>query len=1170
MATASAAMATASAARGHDPSPQLTADEIVLFARSSSGCLPPAHSHAALLSLLLSPSPSAPLPLYVSSLLTLASRTPRSPSLSSFLSSLLLSFLRLFRSRQIPRDGDISLLFHLFSLHLPSLDTAQLCSVLDLVVSDIAEVADPEDALPLDLLPRCLDLAVAAGSEGAAAVSAALGKILDAEWPKVVLVKVVSFLREFPVPTRARAPELLEKVFGGVKEVDVQDLPSLSYQLLLLASKGFSRRAVIGGILSFFGSGAVKGAAAIIRQVEGTVLMHFNFAVKQDPLLGQEVLRILRTNTGVFNHFAAAVLLSIARVKRLGDSCISLLRSMVVASYRDYRFARWYFINDNCGSEYIVPSSVQFGFVLLESVDGDSCGRPGISGELVGVVELGIQTLKTIFEIHDMARNEDYTILVVRKAMFRREDAIRLAATSAIVNLILADARRKQNNLNSFEESSSQASCSQQVDAPCKIGAGMLGLSNETIPPLQGERRNYYLWILSGIIEVFVNLTAIELEKAEKAEKADLQEEIVNLAVLYNSVEKDLCTKQVDGSRRGPARTFPLEVPNRADFSIKECPHDSPIKTILSTSSIHALLRTTVKLYGACISNSDAVSQNKSQSSASKIVKHCLQLVSFVLKSCLKRFKSIPLLENDDILKTLIGGDVKLLGRPLLQLIQLLKLGTQFEGNKKKEAKGVKGAENKQNPLCLSLMCLNELFKICLHKAYFVEFIEDLVTMASLEWDSEMPVDTCQEINHDQDLNSDMQEARNVNRFLNKWLKPLYSEILQSSFFQEAEILSNMMLIFGNKLPCKSRDSHGLWAVNLCRCTVVKNPRSACSIATVAVHLRLPPNDLIIAQEMALELLNVLGSEDKDPVEKSEAYPIINQLTGSTIASTFLQLAESVISDLDWTVSKLKASSISNHQNSDSSQGHLLGEKTPSLLLEEALYSRSEALVYMLSHFAKMNLKDSQAEQLLKLSAKFYKLLARTAKHQIASKKGGKQLLPGHKFEKLAEVTCKRLTVPLYSFVASMQRNQQGNAQSRKLISRIKRENKWIPELIFQIEDYEKYLIQLSRLTKVNLLRHAKRSTARDFKILDTKKISRQGDAPEDHSQAAPSSSRSEGSEESKDDEEKEQPHRILSAEVGGSDSAEVCDSDAEDQEMVVRTKRAKMRVVQDSDEEET
>lgn len=57
--------------------------------------------------------------------------------------------------------------------------------------------------------------------------------------------------------------------------------------------------------------------------------------------------------------------------------------------------------------------------------------------------------------------------------------------------------------------------------------------------------------------------------------------------------------------------------------------------------------------------------------------------------------------------------------------------------------------------------------------------------------------------------------------------------------------------------------------------------------------------------------------------------------------------------------------------------------------------------------------------------------------------------------------------------------------------SKIRREGRTIPNLIYHIEDYERYLIQLSRITKVNLMRHAKRSTARDFKIQDTGKKAR-------------------------------------------------------------------------------
>lgn len=65
---------------------------------------------------------------------------------------------------------------------------------------------------------------------------------------------------------------------------------------------------------------------------------------------------------------------------------------------------------------------------------------------------------------------QDYIILVVRKALFRREDTVRIAATNAIVDLIVAEKRSKNNGPDSLQESSSQASCSQQAETPRGMG----------------------------------------------------------------------------------------------------------------------------------------------------------------------------------------------------------------------------------------------------------------------------------------------------------------------------------------------------------------------------------------------------------------------------------------------------------------------------------------------------------------------------------------------------------------------------------------------------------------------------------------------------------------------------------------------------------------------------
>lgn len=50
--------------------------------------------------------------------------------------------------------------------------------------------------------------------------------------------------------------------------------------------------------------------------------------------------------------------------------------------------------------------------------------------------------------------------------MFRRENSVRLAACSAIFDLLSAEKQSKPVGLFSFQESSSQASCSQQAEEP--------------------------------------------------------------------------------------------------------------------------------------------------------------------------------------------------------------------------------------------------------------------------------------------------------------------------------------------------------------------------------------------------------------------------------------------------------------------------------------------------------------------------------------------------------------------------------------------------------------------------------------------------------------------------------------------------------------------------------
>ncbi|TYH53164.1 hypothetical protein ES332_D09G079500v1 [Gossypium tomentosum] len=1294
--------------------------------QQSNVSLPPfllsPHCHKDLLSYLhsraASPSPSSVVCEYVISLLSLISLSPGTPTVCSLLSSLLSSYTQLFPS--LPHDSNSLRTIKNFNTLLIHVPLEDLKLVIDLVASDLSGVVSVDDAQLFDLLPQCFELFRNAEEKGGDYVNSVVDKILDSKWSKGFLLKMVSIAKEFSFLDKTRGNEFLEKVFVGIKTVDLMDLPSLVYQLLVLASKGFNKREIIEGIVYFFGSELGSKMASTVRQVEGTVLLHVNFAVKQDPSLGKEVMGLVKSDLRAFNHFTVAVLLSVSRVRRFSESSMAILKTALLTAYRDYKFTKeckWIpddikgeylksvkvveksvlrAVNEsNYGREHMVPGILQFGFILLESVGEVNCKELGNSNGLLGIEELGIQMLKTLFEVHDMARNEimeqvkfrilslkpelsrpilrllcyliqcypypmmehiprlkelldyftfmdgkiasylvsallplirfsrdlrDYAILVVRKAVFRREEAVRVAATNSIIELILAEKQPKGDGLFFLQDSSSQASCSQQADIPCSMGGDLfqelsallqrclyqqakvkqvvyqglvklvladpaigglvfdfllphflqffkegpdvqLGVSsciksengkvliqepldcllsciswilllqthgktdklldsigacfgfslsqenedgrnmstevfsgaflkirkflrNANLEDILGqthdassaavheEKWKCSALILSGVIEVVLNTVAMDLEKAAD-QKVELEKEIMQFVDRHDSLAKEASTsRQSNAGKRPNLRATAKDATDDIDSGNPKLIQEHTF--FLATSSIHQLLLMALKLYSSESSDIKATSQNHSQSSSSKTSKSCFKIISFALNASLHHVKSSAAVGNEGPMKKLIYGEINMLGPPLLRLTLLLKPGSNVAtSQRKKESKAKKDAEERKEHLLLALFCLKEMITVSLCGSCLTHLLENLLSVPELE-NADLH-DEC-----DQASEIDDQDIKNKELFIQKYLKPLLTDLMKLSAFRTVEILCDILLMIGHKLPCKWRNSHGAWAIRMCKTNNTTNSSIAKSMVRLATSLSSPPTDLLVAQEMLKELLKFIGPNNSDLSQVSE-YLVVNQSTTIAIASCLLQITDNVIIDVDWSTKKLKAASQVAQKTIHHDQN---GEHNLGFTFEEIVYSRIKAVVEVLSSFVLMSLKDNQAEHFLRLTARFYKNLALISKLKIAPK-GQKQLLPSLQFQKLVELTCKELTVPLYNFVAEMQQAQQENANSKGMINKIKRENKCIPELIFQIEDYEKHLIRLSKATKMNLLKHAKRSTCRDFKILD-------------------------------------------------------------------------------------
>ncbi|KAH6769676.1 hypothetical protein C2S52_014479 [Perilla frutescens var. hirtella] len=1407
--------------------PPLIDTEIIALAQNHhhlnntiSSQLPPfllaESSHPILLSFLQSRAAavancSADVSEYVSSLISLISHHPCA-ALSSLLPALLHAYLSLFTSHKIPHDRNSLSIIQQFVGHLDAIEIREIPKVIDLIISYFPQINELEDAQVLILLPKCIELVRISNEidKPVEYVSSVIDDLIECHWSNVLLIKMVEIVRDFAsCIDKVRKREFLQKIFVKLREdVEMQDLPGLVYQLLVLATKGFGKREVIEGIVLYFG-GANK-VGSVMKQVEGTVLLHVNFAVKQDPSLGQEVLGLVRLDSRAFNHFTVTVLLSVARIRRFSESAIGILKTALFNAYKDYKFAkvcRWlsdelkeeYLENaraiekailkavnaSHFGREHIVPSIVQLGFGLLDGVEEGVQKEISKSDGLIGTEELGTQVLKCLFEVHNMSRNEiieqckyhalslkpekcfplirllgylvqvhphpmlehmshlkemldyftfmdgrisynlvtvllplikfsrdlqDYIILVLRKAMFRRENSVRFAACSAIFDLLLAEKQSKPDGLFSFQESSSLASCSQQAEEshasradlfqelsgllqrclyqqanvrenvyhgimklvlvdPLSAGTifdlllshfqrfyreneelqlgieqciklengkfcieepldcllfcvswilllqpqnrsdhpsdslpcfgfsisqdneagrnlsgesfsnalaqirkflrngnleGLLGKKQDSgSTPVEEEKRKCSATLLLGIVEVVMNIIVAELVKAANVQKLELETELSQFVEIHELVDKYTSnSRHGNGTKRAVVRPSVSDATDKLALgSTKQFPDRTPL---LATSSIHQLLKLSLESWKLDNSKNGAASQKNSQPSSGKTRVLGSKILSSILHLCYHQLKLFSVTGKDDPFKTLIYGEIKLLGPPLLNIIFSLKSVPKSDMDlSKKEARGQKDVECRKENIHLALLALKKIIEISLSSTKYADLIDDLVS--SYQPEEVSAVDACDdECKLAEGV--DDRSTRSKELFL-KNIKLLLDEFLEFSFVREAEILCDMVLMIGKKLPEERRNLVGSWATQLCRRShVSKNSKISKCLVSVAVTLSSPPEDLVIAENMAAELLQVVGSEGTDPpVNISESFPVISKSTSAAISTTILQSVESSIADMDWITIRLKTYYTATQKGISLNQ---TGKMAPELAVEEILYSRAEAVVKVLSHFAAMNLKDPQAECLLRLAAKFYKNLARLSKLRIAPK-GCKQLLPSPKYQSLVETTCRELTAPIYNFVARVQQNKEESNKTKGIANKIKRENRCIPDLVFQIEDYEKYLIQLSKITKVNLLRHAKRSTSRDFKIVEQSEETPEEQNPNEEADCDDNAAEDKSSEECGNANEGDETDGGHSPKCDSPVAAEDTEEEEEEEAALPQAKRAKTsRVVQDSDEE--
>ncbi|XP_067128123.1 Fanconi anemia group I protein isoform X2 [Centruroides vittatus] len=273
------------------------------------------------------------------------------------------------------------------------------------------------------------------------------------KWEPECAVQVASTFREIAL-SNEELQWLIEKLLKVLQEVEIQEIPTLVYQLLLLSSKGF-RKQLLEKILFYFKNQAdilkkqqlnkdrnkeneSMHSVDTIKHIEGTVILHITFAAKQDQEIGKEFVKLLKNSQHQPEHllssFCIALALSIAKMQRFEEQIIDVLKHIVIYYFQEnekkthsYWMREMLSANYNLsaliletiktskfGWDYVTQSLVKLGFTLM-----DSFGPKGTFGKIpdIGVFHtaytpnenassLGAEILQETFKIHETVREE--------------------------------------------------------------------------------------------------------------------------------------------------------------------------------------------------------------------------------------------------------------------------------------------------------------------------------------------------------------------------------------------------------------------------------------------------------------------------------------------------------------------------------------------------------------------------------------------------------------------------------------------------------------------------------------------------------------------------------------------------------------------------------------------
>nr|XP_061812726.1 Fanconi anemia group I protein-like isoform X2 [Nerophis lumbriciformis] len=307
---------------------------------------------------------------------------------------------------------------------------------------------------------------------------------------------------------------------------------------------------------------------------------------------------------------------------------------------------------------------------------------------------------------------------------------------------------------------------------------------------------------------------------------------------------------------------------------------------------------------------------------------------------------------------------------------------------------------------------------------------------------------------------------------------------------KEAQLLVNILNVLSLQLKPSSEQFVQMcsWTAKICKETNFEDTALCKGLLSLlfSLHVLLKsPSSLLL--ELCQDIHSHLGDIDEDvEVEKLSHFAIVNMKTATTAALQVLPQIDKVLDEVDWLIGK-KKSQITSDKSGPEETTQPAGQQDP---IEKAVTLQLGTLVTALNELVQTALLlGTSTITLLRVLSRTYSILTTLVKYYIQVCASQIGVLPS-RFEKLVKLSGSHLTPQCYHFITYVQGGESSGAPKKKknevntaATAKLLRQTKAIPNLIFSIEQYEKYLITLSKKSKVNLMQYMKLSTSRDFRI---------------------------------------------------------------------------------------